>query len=468
MSSPTGIAGSTDTAGSTDIAGSTDTANGVATGCDRGLLGDPALAPLWQAVRRRVEANGLSLGGTPVVLQGLTLQQADAIAGLLGVRRPADGTLRVRLEVLDQVLRTSVVSRGLLQVLGSPEVLGSGAAPLVDRRADRARRSGETARLWAALAEHRAVAGEPRLLGWLRKVRTTGLARRLAPGSEEQTMVMVLDTLAAIGVGDAGAAGAGAAGAGAAGAGAGTVGAGTGLRRVAVVAAELTGDAHGLDRGRPAATLVVHALAWLSEQPFPADAAGWRRIWSEAGVACDDLSCDVLVLNLPGWPMEPLRLTLRQVSAWQAPPRSGHDDPPVFVCENPAVVAAAADHLGEQAPGMVCLDGMPSTAALVVLEALSGTDRVVAYHGDFDWSGLTIATVLARKVPVARPWRFTTADYCGAVGAGFGTVPLTGRATESPWDEDLAPAMAEAGVAVYEEQVLAGLLDDLAGSWQAW
>jgi uncharacterized protein (TIGR02679 family) len=287
---------------------------------------------------------------------------------------------------------------------------------------------------------------------------------------------MVLDTLMAIGVGDAGAAdvgagpvGSGSVGAGPVGSGSGGSGSGgSGLRRVAVVAAELTGDAHGLDRGRPAATLVVHALAWLSEQPFPADAAGWRRIWSEAGVACDDLSCDVLVLNLPGWPLEPLRLTLRQASAWQAPPRSGQDDPPVFVCENPAVVAAAADHLGEQSPGMVCLDGMPSTAALVVLEALSATGRVVAYHGDFDWSGLTIASVLARKVPVARPWRFTTADYRGALGAGFGAVPLTGRATESPWDEDLAPAMAEAGVAVYEEQVLAGLLDDLAGSWQSW
>jgi len=212
----------------------------------------------------------------------------------------------------------------------------------------------------------------------------------------------------------------------------------------------------------------VHALAWLSDQPFPADAAGWRRVWSEAGIACDDLSCDVLVLNLPGWPPEPLRLTLGQASAWRAPSRSGQYDPPVIVCENPAVLAAAADHIGERSPGMVRLDGMPPTAARVVLEALSGTGRTVAYHGDFDWGGLTIAAVLARKVLVARPWRFTAADYRAAVGAGLGSVPLTGRTSESPWDEELAPAMAEAGVAVYEEQVLAGLLDDLAGSWRAW
>src|SRR5207249_1561563 len=102
-----------------------------------------------------------------------------------------------------------------------------------------------------------------------------------------------------------------------------------GCHRLAILAAEVTGDAHGLDRGRPAGTLAVHALTWLGERSFPQDAADWRRSWSDAGVACDDLSCDVLVLNLPGWAREPLRLTLRQASAWRAP-TSG--DRAVFVC----------------------------------------------------------------------------------------------------------------------------------------
>lgn len=72
------------------------------------------------------------------------------------------------------------------------------AAPLVDRRVKQARRNGETARPWAALAEHRAVIAEPVLVGWLRQGRTTGLAQRLAPGSEEQTVVTAIDSLAAI------------------------------------------------------------------------------------------------------------------------------------------------------------------------------------------------------------------------------------------------------------------------------
>jgi hypothetical protein len=44
---------------------------------------------------------------------------------------------------------------------------------------------------------------------------------------------------------------------------------------------------------------------------------------------------------------------------------------------------------------------------------------------------------------------------------GGGGIPLTGRRTESPWDSALAPTMAESGVAVFEEQVVARLLEDL-------
>ena len=84
---------------------------------------------------------------------------------------------------------------------------------------------------------------------------------------------------------------------------------------------------------------------------------------------------------------------------------------------------------------MVCLDGMPSTAALMVLGELAAAGSAVVYHGDFDWRGLAIAGVLARKVPVAEPWRFSAVDYQCAVDRGLGAVPLTGKASVSPWDD---------------------------------
>jgi hypothetical protein len=66
------------------------------------VLGRPEYAPLWTAARRRIERNGVSLEGTPLTLKGLTSNEADKIAGLLGVRRPTDGSLRVSLAELDR------------------------------------------------------------------------------------------------------------------------------------------------------------------------------------------------------------------------------------------------------------------------------------------------------------------------------------------------------------------------------
>jgi len=133
----------------------------------------------------------------------------------------------------------------------------------------------------------------------------------------------------------------------------------------------------------------------------------------------------------------------------------------VLACENPAVVAGVADRFGAAAPPVVCVDGMPSTAALLVLEQLSRDGHEIRYHGDFDWHGLTIAGVIARKLPMIKAWRYGAEDYERAIEAGLGALELSGRPSVSPWDDELAPAMAAAGRAVYEEQVLGDLLRDL-------
>jgi uncharacterized protein (TIGR02679 family) len=392
------------------------------------LLRRPEYRPLWAAARRRLEANGLSLEGSPLRLTGLDAEEADAIAGLLGVRRPAHGSLRVKLGDLDRVLRSSAADLGLLDLLVTLD------GELVDRRAARSARDADRAERWEVVRAHPAAQADQLLAEWVEHVRSSGLARRVAGESETAVAMTALDVVAALDGSKA-------------------------RYRLPVLAADLTGDAHGLDRGKAPGTLAVHALAWRDGQAFPRDAADWRRTWSDAGVACDDLSCDVLVCNLPGWPAEPLRLTLRQASAWRGGlARTGT----TYVAENPAIIAAAVDELGDDAPTMVCLDGMPSTAALVVLDALAMAGSAIRYHGDFDWRGLTIASVLARKVPRATPWRFNAVDYRAAIDRGLGCVELTGRPSESPWDDELGPALASAGVAVYEEQVLDSLLADLA------
>lgn len=403
------------------------------------LLAGPHLDKLWRAARRRLESNGLTLYGTPLVLKGLTRDEADAVAGLLGTVR-SRGDVRVRLDALDLVLRTSSAGHGLIDVLTA---LGGRVR---DRQAEKRMSEVHRSATWSGLSEHPAVVADARLSDWLSTLQRSGLASRIAgPDGVEHLVGQALDVLARLPAD------------------------GTGL---AVLAAETTGDAHGLDRGRATGTLVLHALGWLTDRPSPQNAAAWRAAWQAAGVVCDDLSCHVLVMNLR--PREtsdltgsmvrdhadfgqPVRLTLRQVSSGELEPGSPTT---VFCCENPTVVAAAADRLGDTSATLVCLEGMPSTAGLVLLERMSEAGCPLRYHGDFDWGGLSIFAALRRRLDVS-PWRFGADDYRAAVNEGRGGRALQGRQVASPWDEALAPAMAQAGIAVFEEQVIDQLLEDL-------
>jgi uncharacterized protein (TIGR02679 family) len=403
------------------------------------LLSGSELDKLWRAARRRLESNGLSLYGTPLVLKRLSREEADAVAGLLGIVRPRS-EVRIRLDALDVILRSSSAGHGLIEVLTA---LGG---PLTDRRAEKNAAATRRATTWSELAAHPVVVADPGLEDWLANLRRSGLATRLAGAQGVEALVNgALDVVARL------------------------PGNGIGL---AVLAAETTGDAHGLDRGRPIGTLVLQALGARSETPPPVTAGQWRAAWQAAGVVCDDLSCHVLVMNLRprgaaelvgGMVLdhasfgEPVRLTLRQVSSGELEPET---PTPIFCCENPAIVAAAADCLAEDAATLICLEGIPSTAGLVLLERLSAVGCPLHYHGDFDWPGLSIFTTLRRRFEVL-PWRFGVVDYEEALDAGRGGIALAGRPVESSWDPPLAAAMSRAGVAVFEEQVVDRLLGDL-------
>ncbi|RSS83866.1 DUF2399 domain-containing protein, partial [Streptomyces sp. WAC02707] len=144
---------------------------------------------------------------------------------------------------------------------------------------------------------------------------------------------------------------------------------------------------------------------------------------------------------------EPCVLTLRQLA--HHPPKIA--PPVVHVCENPAVLSAAADAHGAASLPLVCLQGQPSAAALTLLSHLRGLGATFRYHGDFDWGGLRIATTLLQHVPW-RPWRYTADDYREAVVAAADRVPLplAGKPALSPWDSDLSSVLDEHGIRTEE------------------
>ncbi|MGW6412853.1 TIGR02679 family protein [Streptomyces vinaceus] len=387
---------------------------------------------LVDRVRRRLEREQPLTG--PVSLSGPTEGQRTAVERLLG-RSPGSGrSLTVRLEDVDALLRRSGVS---------PNGLASAVTALTGPVVSLDRVKEADARAWAeAYLPLDALADEiPALHSWTGRMRGDGLLRRLA-GTPDAAHAL-LDQVATV------------------------------LRGLPVdppvslpaFAARFLGAAHALDDDTPLATVTLAGVRALTGFPDGAGAEWRREAWASAGLLRDELSSTVLTLNLRGTPVldwaadagEPCVLTLRQLI--RNP--SGISAPAIRICENPTVLAAAADVHGADSAPLICLQGQPSVAAVTLLRQLYQGGTTLHYHGDFDWGGLRIASALLRRVPWL-PWRYTTADYRAAALTHRGGLPLTGRPAEALWDPRLPDALEELGVRIEEETVLDALLSDLA------
>ncbi|WP_165978610.1 TIGR02679 family protein, partial [Actinomadura darangshiensis] len=361
----------------------------------RRLLGGPDTAWLVRRVRSRLE-RGTPLTGK-VTLAGAAPSERRAVELLLGRRAGTGTSLSVSLAEVDRVLRTSGAS---------PHGLAAAVESLDGPVRDLARESAETAAAWAAAFAplDEALCARPELAGWRARLDATGLVRRLAPGPAEAAEVLA--ALAAV------------------------------VRRLPSpdiplgrFAAETCGHAHALDDG-PLATLALSSARALTGLPFRSDggAESRRETWAAVGVHLDELSSTVLCLGLPGDPHsptgrmlaamrgEPVSLTLRQLRRHASPVDAGV----VRICENPVVVAAAADALGPSCPPLVCCNGRPSTAVWRLLELLAEGGAEFLYHGDFDWGGASIAAAVHARIGW-RPWRYDTTAYRKAVS----DTPLT-------------------------------------------
>jgi uncharacterized protein (TIGR02679 family) len=408
------------------------------------LLGDPALAWVLDRVRRRLEL-GQPVDGT-IARRSATVAERDAVARLFGRPPRAARGLSVPLGELDSLLRRSGVHSG-----GLAEAVITLTGP-VTIRADAA---AHDARRWAAAFApiEAASTGRPELAGWIDRVRTTGVVKRLAGGSPDRARELldaVLSVVAALPA--------------------------SGGESLSGLAARVTGRAHALDDGSPLGTLALGAARALAglEPPGPDEslAEARREAWAAVGVLCDELSSTVLSLALPGDASatgrvltaadagaEPVWLTLRQLV--RSPPQwqlAGLDR--VLVVENPSVVALAADTRGAHETPIVCTNGQPRAATMVLLRSLSAAGVRLLHHGDFDWGGLTIANLLHRRLRV-EPWHFDRDAYLRAVAAHPHAAPLTGSPTVASWDPALADAMHGAGRRIEEELVADELLGEL-------
>jgi len=392
------------------------------------VLGVPELAWLRGRIRDRL-ARGASLAGT-VTLTGATPAQRQAAARLLG-RPPGRGTsLSVPLPAVEQAVR----SAGLASDLRAAVEALAGVVP--DLAGDRARLAErrEAARDAAAAGRH----ADAWHAAWLDGICADGTLTRLLRAGRDEVMAQaaaVLDLLPASDM------------------------------PLPVLAERATGDTKALS-GPPLSGLVLRALAlWQGLPAVPGSREGRRPLWEAAGVIVDDLASQVLVLNIAAsgsplgrWLTEaaslgmPFRVTLHQLVSMPVALGTSR----LYVCENPAVLRAAATELGARSAPLVCCEGIPSAAC----HRLLSQARQLYWRGDFDWTGLrTTAAAIDRYGAV--PWRMSAAEYLAAL-AGGDSEPLRGTPAAAPWDERLADEMRGVGRAVMEERLIPDLLSDLA------
>jgi uncharacterized protein (TIGR02679 family) len=406
---------------------------------------------LLAAARRRLERTGGALDGDI----GLT-RPSDAerrtVIGITGRYRPETvGRLAVPLRDLDGYLYDRY-GTGLLQTLGRLH------GPLRDRPAERA--DEEARRDQALKSTHSSrLAGQGWFAAWLDRIAVDGTLTRLVRRGDTPLLdaaVRVLERL----TGDEDHS-------------ADSPNRVRGVLPLPVLAEWATGDTKALVPGTPLEQLVLRALAQRAGdgRAVPRERAGRRALWESAGAIADDLASQVLVLNIGAegdtvvcdWLRDaadfgiPFRITLHQLATDPVVPAART----IFVCENPAVLRAAAGELrsASRAAALVCTEGVPSAACHKLLGDAVRAGARLHWRADFDWAGLRItADAVARHG--AGPWRMNAADYTAALGEGEST-PLAGPPAASPWDPGLALAMEASGSAVMEERLLPALLSDL-------
>jgi uncharacterized protein (TIGR02679 family) len=410
------------------------------------LLGGDALASLRRRLRRRFERSPLDVAVKSIRIGTLSVEEHAALASLLGRPQRYTSSFQVDVRMVDVAFRNAGIATSLRDALERLD------GPIDHLATTRLRLQ----TLWSDVIVGCRHAG---LAGLLRAPSGAGLLKRLAKQSPEAAILLchraetVLERLPANGV------------------------------TRSQLAADALGDAHALDSGQPTATLVL--AVWRQMAPQTRDRNGVdgeptddgeadpgngterdRDIWARAGVLVNELARPALFLNLPthqagsyrpaGEPAyASLRSLLRSSPAWDVSDRK------VYVCENPNLLAIAADHWGSGCAPLVCTDGMPGAAQRCLLSQLAGAGAKLRYHGDFDWPGLRIGNHVMREHG-AQPWRFGADDYAAAIrsASGLGQA-LTGQAVDAMWDKELAKVMQQRRISIAEEAVAALLLPDL-------
>lgn len=396
------------------------------------LLG-PDLAPLWEAVRERLERLGSTRRGR-LRIPPLSTGGRQQLTSLLGRAM----TVTVDLAELE---------RSLMRVGAGPDLISAlSNLGYAISLANEVRRAERLVRFNARDAARVQAATWPESWGgsWIDEVIQSGLLRGLDPDGAVGLVTdarRCLDALIS-----------------------------TEQPRSRVdLAALVLGDSHALDPGTRLGTVVTRGLRQRFATEVHDDTD--RTVWDRSGAPSDSVSAPVLTWNLPvdsDGALSPITATATSLGlvahlsqmALRTYPVRVRAGTVVLVTENPRVVEAAAQRRSSLC--VVTTNGNPSVAVRLLLSQLLTSQASARYHGDFDAAGLSICR---RMVEFGlQPWMMGVEHYERAVARAFTdgiALPFDDADPgPTPWDEKLRDVFRATGRVVHEER----LLDDLLGS----
>lgn len=420
---------------------------------------------LWQAAKEKYERHG-RVGGK-VELSNLSMDEIEALSGLLAVNLYGQTSVVISLSKMDQALEQSKFSIGLAEVLGHL---------FPDMRTREERRAVASASWSAFCTRAKAGVDNQAVLHWI-----DGLSQADAPGYRTylecyKQYEKTGDCSAWISVVSA---------------------LGKSLSRhsvwrLPVFAAEVTGDPHGLDRDTLAGKMFYSGLVALTADTIiaesnlesdlelssvanskvdddldSADATGdapaehVRMVYMKAGIRLDDVSSIVWIGNWPSLFGAPIALPLMALE-------NGVTEIPavdsLYVVENPSVFAELIERLPAGIP-VVCTSGQPSVAALRLLDMATATGTRLHYSGDFDVKGLQMAISLRKRYTDAFvAWHMDAVTYRFASDEKqprfMGREVQMLKKLEVDWDDELIPTMMHVRRKVFQEHIISKLLSD--------
>jgi uncharacterized protein (TIGR02679 family) len=384
----------------------------------------PGLDTLLRAAAERYRALG-RVGGS-VRLTELSAPEARAIAhlGVTGRRLPHAG------DCVDVDL--SRLDAALAGVGGLLAVLRAGGHELSTRAERRATARAELDAAWGAAS---AAADDERVAAWIADLRGS------RGGGPPDALPIAVRALALLGE-----------------------------RRTwdrARLASEAAGDPHALDDEKPAAALLLAALAFRDGAEVPVGAPDRRALLARHGILVDPLSSTVLVCGLRVTGTGPAAALLRAADGGHVVLTLAHvasselrrSTTDLFTCEG-VVVVRAADGVGG-AP-LICTDGQPSTACDALLRRLAPEDAAIRHSGDFDWGGLRIAALMRRRYG-ALTWHHDAAAYDRALQRAVDRPPTLDPPRGRPLAEfeELWARLDEQRVPIWQEDIVDLLVEDL-------